>query len=151
MKYSCSGPTVVETCVVDVLPNSLRMRRACLLSASIERRSGVFLSKASPVYEQKAVGIQRVCSFTKGYAVGSQTVYPRASNVARRPPDGNEDASGSPFTSSFPLKDIMTVPSLCGVIKLSCFSAVIPVRGWNQCVKCVAPFSIAHSFMACAT
>jgi hypothetical protein len=38
-----------------------------------------------------------------------------------------------------------------GLKKLSCFSDVMPVRGWNQCVKCVAPFSIAHSFMACAT
>ena len=38
-----------------------------------------------------------------------------------------------------------------GVMKLSCFSAVIPVRGWNQCVKCVAPFSTAQSFMASAT
>ena len=27
----------------------------------------------------------------------------------------------------------------------------MPVSGWNQCVKCVAPRSIAHSFMAVAT
>ena len=33
----------------------------------------------------------------------------------------------------------------------SCFSAVAPVSGWNQCVKCVAPFATAHSFMASAT
>ena len=44
-----------------------------------------------------------------------------------------------------------TLPSGAGVMKLSCFSAVIPVRGWNQCVKCVAPFSTAQSFMASAT
>ena len=37
-----------------------------------------------------------------------------------------------------------------GEIKLSCFSAVMPVIGWNQWVKWVAPFSIAHSFMALA-
>ncbi len=36
-------------------------------------------------------------------------------------------------------------------MKLSCFSAVTPVSGWNQWVKCVAPFSMAHSFMAFAT
>ena len=36
-------------------------------------------------------------------------------------------------------------------MKLSCFSAVIPVIGWNQCVKCVAPFSTAQSFIALAT
>ena len=38
-----------------------------------------------------------------------------------------------------------------GLIKASCFSAVIPVIGWNQCVKCVAPFSMAQSFIALAT
>ena len=32
--------------------------------------------------------------------------------------------------------------------KLSCFSDVMPESGWNQCVKWVAPFSMAHSFMA---
>ena len=31
--------------------------------------------------------------------------------------------------------------------KESCFSAVVPVRGWNQCVKCVAPFETAQVFM----
>ncbi|MFR4803474.1 MAG: hypothetical protein ACLT98_09240 [Eggerthellaceae bacterium] len=28
---------------------------------------------------------------------------------------------------------------------------MIPVKGWNQCAKCVAPCSMAHSFMVCAT
>jgi len=46
---------------------------------------------------------------------------------------------------------MITLPSGAGVIKLSCFSAVIPVRGWNQWVKWVAPFSTAQSFMAAAT
>ena len=32
----------------------------------------------------------------------------------------------------------------------SCFSAVEPVSGWNQWVKCVAPCSSAQSFMAAA-
>ena len=36
-------------------------------------------------------------------------------------------------------------------MKLSCFSAVIPLRGWNQWVKWVAPCSTAQSFMALAT
>jgi hypothetical protein len=35
--------------------------------------------------------------------------------------------------------------------KASCFSAVSPVCGWNQCVKCVTPFSIAQSLIASAT
>ena len=45
----------------------------------------------------------------------------------------------------------MTRPPPTGVMKLSCFSAVTPVMGWNQWVKCVAPFSMAQSFMALAT
>ena len=36
--------------------------------------------------------------------VQSHAVYPLASNVALSPPDGNEDASGSPLISSFPEK-----------------------------------------------
>jgi len=66
--------------------------------------------------------------------VGSHAVYPRASKVARRPPDGKLEASGSPFTSSFPEKSMITCPSPVGEMKLSCFSAVTFVIGWNQCV-----------------
>ncbi len=66
--------------------------------------------------------------------VGSQAVYPRASNVCRRPPDGKLDASGSPWINSFPLNSVTAPPPLFGVMKLSCFSAVDPVSGWNQCV-----------------
>ena len=44
-----------------------------------------------------------------------------------------------------------TPPWPSGFMKLSCFSAVTPVMGWNQCVKCVAPFSSAQSRMAEAT
>ena len=71
--------------------------------------------------------------------------------MARRPPEGKEEASGSPRTSSFPENSIMTFPSSVGLMKLSCFSAVMPVMGWNQWVKWVAPFSIAQSFIAFAT
>ena len=46
---------------------------------------------------------------------------------------------------------MMARPSLTGSRKLSCFSDVMPESGWNQWVKWVAPFSMAHSFMACAT
>ncbi len=37
-------------------------RIACVETAAMERSSGVFLSRASPLYEQKAVGMQRVTS-----------------------------------------------------------------------------------------
>ena len=83
--------------------------------------------------------------------VQSQAVYPLASFVARSPPDGNEEASGSPLINSLPENSSNTLPSEVGLINASCFSAVIPVIGWNQCVKCVAPFSIAQSFIAFAT
>ena len=46
---------------------------------------------------------------------------------------------------------MMIPPSGEGEMKLSCFSAVMPVSGWNQCVKCVAPFDTAQSFIAAAT
>jgi hypothetical protein len=41
------------------------------------------------------------------------------------------------------------VPS--GDTSESCFSAVSPVSGWNQWVKCVAPRSTAQSFIDAAT
>ena len=68
--------------------------------------------------------------------VQSHAVYPLASKVARRPPDGKEDASGSPLISSFPekLHQYFAVRHPDAVIKESCFSAVTPVSGWNQCV-----------------
>jgi len=50
------------------------------------------------------------------------------------PPDGKLEASGSPFTSSLPRNSAIALPSLVGEMKLSCFSAVMPVSGWNQCV-----------------
>ena len=53
--------------------------------------------------------------------------------------------------SSLPENSMITRPPSTGERKLSCFSAVMPVIGWNQCVKCVAPFSMAQSFMALAT
>ncbi len=46
---------------------------------------------------------------------------------------------------------MMTLPPSMGEMKLSCFSAVMPVIGWNQWVKWVAPFSMAQSFIALAT
>ena len=70
----------------------------------------------------------------KAGEVGSQAVYPRASNVARMPPVGNEDASGSPWISSLPENSAIAVPSPVGAKNESCFSAVRPVSGWNQCV-----------------
>ena len=46
---------------------------------------------------------------------------------------------------------MIILPLPQGDMKLSCFSAVMPVMGWNQWVKCVAPFSSAQSFIAFAT
>src|SRR5687768_13510830 len=101
------------------------MRMAWVESASIDRKSGVFLSSASPVHDTNTVGMTRVepLGDSRMYAglVGSQPVYPRASNVARMPPDGKELASGSPLMSSFPLNSASARPVPVGVRKLSCF------------------------------
>ena len=62
--------------------------------------------------------------------VQSQAVYPLASKVARSPPEGKEEASGSPLISSFPEKLIKVFPEGSGdVMNESCFSAVSPLRG----------------------
>ena len=63
---------------------------------------------------------------------------------------GNEEASGSPWISSLPENSAIEAPSALGPKNESCFSAVEPVSGWNMCVKWVAPFSRAQSFMAFA-
>ncbi len=61
-KYSCSGPQVAVTRSARD-PKSLRMRTACFDSASMERRSGVYLSRESPVQLTNAVGITSVVPF----------------------------------------------------------------------------------------
>ena len=100
---------------------------------------GVFLSRASPVYEQKAVGMHSVTpeasSRKNAGDVQSHAVYPLASNVALSPPEGKDDASGSPFISSLPENSIITLPLSATARNESCFSAVTPVMGWNQWVK----------------
>ena len=59
-------------------PKSFRMRTACFDSASIERRSGVFLSSASPVQLTNAVGMTSVVpagvTSSQGGLVGSHAV-----------------------------------------------------------------------------
>ena len=59
-------------------PKSFRMRTACFESASIERKSGVFLSSDSPVQLTKAVGMTSVVPFcvtsSQGALVGSHAV-----------------------------------------------------------------------------
>ena len=48
--------------------------------------------------------------------------------------DGKDDASGSPRINSLPENSSTALPSLVGCRNESCFSAVMPVSGWNQCV-----------------
>ena len=74
-----------------------------------------------------------VQALIKAGDVGSQSVYPLASKVALIPPLGKLEASGSPLISSLPLKSEITFPFLFFERKASCFSAVVPVMGWNQC------------------
>jgi hypothetical protein len=67
------------------------------------------------------------------------------------PPDGNELASGSPWTRFRPENSAIERPSEFGARNESCFSAVEPVIGTNQWVKWVAPCAMAHSFTPWAT
>ena len=71
--------------------------------------------------------------------------------MARRPPEGNDEASGSDWMSCAALNDSIGCPFSSNVRKASCFSAVCPVCGRNQWVKCVSPWPIAHSLMSFAT
>ena len=74
-------------------------------------------------------------SFKKAGDVMSQAVYPRASKVERMPPEGKEEASGSLCKRSLPENVITVFPSSSeGRRNESCFSAVVPFNGWNQCV-----------------
>jgi hypothetical protein len=77
-KYSCSGPTVVNTRWAAASPNSRSARMADFDSASIERSSGILWSSASPVQEAKAVGMHSTAplgfSMMKAGLVGSQAV-----------------------------------------------------------------------------
>ena len=102
----------------SALSSSCNARIAAPDSASIERSSGILLSSASPVQDVNAVGMHSSAplgfSRMKAGLVGSQAVYPRASNVALMPPVGNEDASGSPWISSLPENSAIAVPSPTG-------------------------------------
>jgi hypothetical protein len=69
---------VVKTRSAMSSPNSRSALTAALLRASIERSSGIFMSRASPVQDVKAVGMQSTAPF--GFSrmnaglVGSQAV-----------------------------------------------------------------------------
>ena len=73
-----------------------------------------------------------------GYAIDKATVAAVAMSIeylGMAIGTGKDEASGSPFINSFPEKLISTFPFGIGeVINESCFSAVTPVSGWNQCV-----------------
>ncbi len=75
------------------------------------------------------MGMNNVLSLTKAGEVQSHAVYPLASKVTLKPPDGNDDASGSPLISSLLENSIIALPSLVGVKNESCLPAVIPVIG----------------------
>ena len=111
------------------IPRSLTTLVACLLIALIDFNNGVFLSNASPVKEQKAVGMNNVLPLTNANDVGSQAVYPLASKVERRPPEGKLEASGSPLINYLPENSFIAKPLSLKAIKPSCFSAVTPVIG----------------------
>ena len=78
----------------------------------------------------KTVGIHKVVPKINAGEVGSQAVYPRASNVFLIPPFGKEEASGSCCTNCPPPNfSTGSEPSYEVSKKASCFSAVVPVNG----------------------
>src|SRR6056297_1795960 len=99
-KYSCSAPRFATTLFTFLFPRSFSILMALLLMTLIDLMRGVFLSRASPVYERKTDGMQRVEPMPllsmKAGLDGSHAVYPRASKVERIPPLGKLEASGSP-------------------------------------------------------
>ena len=97
-KYSCSQPKVGVT-LFTFLSKYFATSIAAESIACNALNKGVLLSKASPVYETKTVGIHKVVPKINAGDVGSQAVYPLASNVLRIPPFGKEDASGSCCTN----------------------------------------------------
>ena len=77
--------------------------------------------------------MHKTSSLINAFELGSQAVYPLASKVALRPPEGKDEASPSPLIRFLPVKLKIALPeSPSGTIKLSCFSEVVPFKGWNQ-------------------
>ena len=77
-KYSCSAPTIHSTFLTSFVPNSFKILFTSLSKASHDFKSGVFLSKACPPYEQNTVGIQSTApdasSLIKAFDVQSHAV-----------------------------------------------------------------------------
>ena len=150
-KYSCSGPLVV----VDPLglrPEELEDAQRLRESASIERSSGVFLSSASPVQLTNAVGMHERVPFGVSTMPRAGWSDPtRCSRALRTWPACRPKESSTRPARPAPARvppNSATAPAIAGRRRNeSCFSAVMPVSGWNQCVKCVAPCSSAQSFM----
>ncbi len=112
---------------------SVRTLRAARSIAEFERRSGIFLSSASPVQDMNTLGIISVAPLgvcmIKAGLVGSQAVYPRAALVMRRLPLGKDEPSGSPLMSRLPVNSVIALPSEFVMMNPSCFSAVMLVSG----------------------
>ena len=140
-KYSCSGPTVVADALSRLLAKQLQARaRAWRLTASMERSRGVFLSSASPRVGAEGRGDAQGVVLDEGVGGG----VPRG--VAPGLKGGAQPAGGEAGGVRLALDQLFAgkvhdapVPSPAGERKASCFSAVMPVMGWNQWVKWVAP------------
>ena len=122
-------------------------------SAPSSAGAAIFVSSASPVHDANTVGMQSV------RAVRVLDDERRAGRVPRRVAAGLEGGADAAAREArrvgLALDQLLAgelrrsaVPSPTERRNESCFSAVEPVSGWNQCVKCVAPFSSAQSFIA---
>lgn len=98
--------------------------------ALMERNSGLLI-EASPVYEQKAVGMHSTSSLMvrgRGVPGGVAARFKRGAQTAGR----EEDASGSPWISSFgEAHDGAAVAH--GVEEAVVLLGRDTAQGWNQC------------------
>jgi hypothetical protein len=105
------------------------------------RSSGVFLSSASPDHEQNAVGMQSVAPFVRLAEERGRGRIPRrvAARLERRAQAARRERRRVRLALDERLPENASggLPSESKSMKASCFSAVEPVIGWNQCVKSI--------------
>mmetsp|Transcript_5833 Transcript_5833/g.13347 ORF Transcript_5833/g.13347 Transcript_5833/m.13347 type:complete len:253 (+) Transcript_5833:169-927(+) len=157
-KNSCSQPRYERRHLAsEASPRALSRRSPWTLTASIERRRGVFSSMLLPKCVRNEHGIRSVVPAMNGGDVRSHTVKAAAECVTRRPPLGKEEPSVSPWnrrsvgsTGKKGLFALFDPKSMS--IRVSIFRAptapptapLPPRHGKNQWAKSVQPCSRAH-------
>ena len=145
------------------IPMFFKRRRPWRVTASIDRKRGVFSSMHFPKCVTKAHGMYRQASITNGGEERSQVVKAAAEWVTRRPPFGKEEPSVSPWKRRSAGKQafmglVMYLEPNSRSMRVSFLKAPSmpptapppPRRGKNQWAKSMAPRSRAHANMVSA-